>query len=168
MSTILITSLDKFPVDTTGPWNPAAPVQAWHDPQAAAAVGDDPALAELATEYTTWAVDSSGNVTTPTFTTTLGAAAVANLPPAGYTSVPNGPSVIAALNNPPIDLTKMPSGYQIQTPFQMIAFAGANAIPQLIPVTPAAVPVPAGTDPVEAEILADVRDIDKREGGTPV
>lgn len=156
-----ITTIEQFPVDTSGPWNPATPVQAWHDPAAAAAVSAMSELATVAKTYTTWAVDTSGNVTFPAISTTLGAAAVQNVPSAAWLATP-GNTPIAPTTNPPIDLMKIPTGYQVESNVGPMAAFGQK--PLLVPVVPIPAPVPAGTDPTEARILAGEEELLKSAG----
>lgn len=159
-----ITTLYKFAVASVGAFDPKRAVQQWSDPQAVAAIAAMPSLASLPYTYQTWDVNvTTGVISFPTIKTTMGLAAVPNVPPPGFTSVP-GNATIAALSNPPIDLSKLPTGATIVLN-PMAAFSGLPLIQLAGAPNPA---IPVNADPTEAEILADVRDIDKRMGGTPV
>lgn len=162
-----ITTLYKFPTpinDGSGPWDAKRAVQPWFNSAIAVLIQSEPELASTPYVYTTWDVNvTTGVISFPTITTTMGLAAVPNVPPPGFTSVP-GNATIAALSNPPIDLSKLPAGATIVLN-PMAAFNGLPLIQLAGAPNPA---IPINADPTEAEILADVRDIDKRMGGTPV
>lgn len=167
---LTILAIAKFPVvpEGTGPWNPANAVQPYFDPAIAAQLAANPSLAKKLAIYDTWEVDpSSGAVSLTQFAAFYSQIAVSNVPPVGYTSV-SGNATVTNPNNVPLDLSQLQPGgaypnYTIQ-PNPMGNFGGAPLL-----VSPAAVlpTPPAGTSTVDAELLADVRDIDTRLGGTP-
>lgn len=93
-----------------------------------------------------------------------------NAPAVVSTSVPQTPVTSPAPAPIPLDPVKyaalIASGGKLVGNGPMEAFEGGSAI--FVQPATVGLPVPPSTeDPVLTEILADVRDIDKREGGTP-
>ena len=124
---------DGISIVATSPnYDPTQPQKGWVRPLA---TGDDP-TDDYVYQYA--AVDNSKPapyVTWHTGVTSKGAAAVANLTPAGYVppvGVTEAPGVVPI----PMDQTKIPSGYTLTgTPFGLVL---AQNAPAAAPATPAA------------------------------
>ncbi len=170
-NSVSITVIASFPVVPagTGPWNPALPLQPWSDPAIAAALAEDPTQADNLAVYTTWKINQATMaVSTYQFGVPYSQAAVSNVPPANLEATSNPATIIQSGHNVPLDLSQLkPGGKYGGWTIASAPVAIFNSTPILVPPAAAVAPVPVGTDPVEAEILQDVREIDAKLGGNP-
>lgn len=161
-----ITAINQFPAVPagTGTWNPNKAMQPWFDAAIGAQLAADPTLADDLAVYTTWRVNfSTGAVSTYQFGIPYSQAAVSNVPPANYASTPNAPQVIMSPNNNPIDLSQLKAGGKYAG-YTIGNVSPLNPVPPLVPPAGTADPVPPGTDPTEARILAGEEELLKNAG----
>lgn len=171
-NSVPITAIAQFPVvpTGTGPWNINNPLQPWSDPAIAAALAEDPTQEYDLAVYTTWKINAAtGAVTTYQFGVPYSQAAVSNVPPANLEASPNPATIIQSGHNVPLDMTQLKPGgkYAGWTIAPGPVSINSSPTPILVPPAAAAPPVPAGTDPVLAAILANSRQAVTLLKGTP-
>lgn len=154
---------------TNLPYDPTQPLKQWAMPMSDVLAGTDLENDLFLFRHAVLASDSI-TVTTPEAAMPYQQAVTINAPAVGSTSVPSVPVVSPPPALIPLDPAKLAAltslGGKLVGNGPLEAFEGGSAV-FIQPAVAGPAPVPAGTDPVESEILADVRDIDKRAGGTP-
>ena len=166
-----MTLSDLYPYPLVGnvegaPYDPNKPLKQWAVPAADVPPGTDLDNDLFIGRRAVLASDGL-TVTTPQFSMSWRQATTINAPAVGSTSTPGTPVATVPAAPIPIDISKLPAGAKLVGPGPMAAFGQGIQIQlagaQSGPVDPTLAAVKAELD----EVLADVRDEDKRMGGTP-
>lgn len=151
---------------TNLPYDPTKPLKQWAMPESDVPAGTDLDGDLFLFRHAVLATDAV-TVTTPQADMTYRQAITINAPPVGSTSVPSVPVTPPAPAFIPLDPAKLAaltaSGGKLVGNGPLEAFEGGAAI-FVQPATVGPAPVPAGTDPTEARILAGEEELLKNAG----